>query len=148
MKTIPFSLLMTATAVQTSNLETTQAIYACFGQGDIPGIISKLRDDVEWVHYANPPIVPFGGTRNGHYGALDFFQAVGQNIQISVFEPSNFRVEGNRVINDIYYEATVIATGEQYSSDETFHWTFDGDGKAVRWECTGDKAKLSAVFGK
>lgn len=29
-------------------IETVQQIYAAFGRGDVPFILSQLADDVEW----------------------------------------------------------------------------------------------------
>ena len=33
-----------------SNLATVQAIYAAFGRGDVPAILSHLTDGVAWEH--------------------------------------------------------------------------------------------------
>ena len=44
------------------NVRAVQAIFAAFGQGDIPGVLSALSEDVEWQISA-PPSAPYGGLR-------------------------------------------------------------------------------------
>ncbi len=150
MKAIAISVLM-AVAFSVSaqaNLESVQDIYAKFGQGDVPGIIAKLSDNVEWVHGADPSVVPFGGVRQGKTGAIEFFQLLGQNANITLFQPSNFRVDGNKVMNDVRVEAIALATGKAYIENSVFTFEIDANGKVVRWEAAGDFASVNAAFSK
>lgn len=150
MKTFSFSTIMAATAapVQTSNVQTAVDNYSRFGQGDIPGILSTFAENAVWIHAGNASLVPFAGTFNGVDGIARFFEAVAKSVRITVFQPSNFREEGNRVVNDIHIEGTVLSTGKNYSNDAMFTWTFDQNGKAMRWEASGDMSKLEAAFQK
>ncbi|MEK7254855.1 MAG: nuclear transport factor 2 family protein [Bacteroidota bacterium] len=149
MKTIAISVLLAAaagTAVAQDNLQTVQDIYARFGQGDIPGILEKLSPDAVWVHGADPAVVPYGGTYQGVAGAGEFFQKLGQNAQITSFTPSNFRVDGNKVMSDMAIEGKSLTTGKNWSENSVFVWEFDDSGKVARWEATGDFASMNAAF--
>jgi ketosteroid isomerase-like protein len=148
MKTSSFSILMAATAapVQTSNVETVQSIYECFGRGDVPGILAKLSDEVAWVHGADPAFVPYGGRRRGIAGATEFFQKLGQNTQINVFQPSNFRTEGNKVLNEVHVEGTALSTGKTWIENSLFIWQFDANGKVAGWEASGNFSEMESAF--
>ena len=150
MKTIPFSVLMATTAAPATslspNVKTVQKIYDCFGNGDVHGILSKLDNDVVWIHPGDPAILPFAGKRKGLAAVTGFFQQVGQNLQFNVFQPSNFRQDGNTVSNDLHQEATIISKNATYSLDAVFNWTFNAEGKVTRWEYSGDVSSLEAAF--
>lgn len=152
MKTsIFFALAMAGgftTNAQSAQLTTVQENYARFGQGDIPGIIGTLADNVVWVHPGNPSIVTFAGEYKGHDGVGQFFTKVGQDSQITAFAPSNFREKGNAVSNDVHIEGVIPSTGKTYVSDIVMTWTFGPDGKVTRWEATGDVASLEQAFSK
>ena len=142
-----FCLFLFAIAAQAQSLnqQTVMDNYARFGQGDVPGILTTLADNVVWIHPGNPELVSFAGTYNGPAGVGQFFEKVGASVQFLTFQPSNFREEGNRVINDCHIEGKVLATGKTYVSDVVFTWTFGPDGKALRWEATGDISGLEAA---
>lgn len=146
------ALLLCATfaqaQVQSANLKTVMDNYARFGQGDIPGILATLAGDAVWIHPGNPGLVPFAGTYVGPAGVGQFFEKVSKSVQITVFQPANFREEGNMVSNDVHIEGTVIATGKPYSSDVVMNWAFGPDGKATRWEAVGDVSSLEAASAR
>lgn len=152
MKIIPFSTLMVsateAPTVQSANLQTVHGNYARFGQGDIPGIIATFADDAVWSHVGNSAIIPFSGTFHGKAGVGRFFGLVGENVQITSFQPSNFRESGNEVMNDIRIAAKVIPTGKTYDTLIHVTWKFNTEGKATSWAATGDVSDVEAAFLK
>lgn len=152
MKTIKILFLMSISSVsltaQSANVQTVMAGYAFFGQGDIGGILNLLSDDIVWVHAGDPSIVPFGGVFKGKAGVGHFFGQVTQSSQITVFQPSNFREQGNMVINEIHIEGVAIPTGKSMSIEATITWTFDDNGKAVRWEAHADMTAAEAAFAE
>ena len=133
---------------QSANVKTAMDGYAKFGAGDIAGIIASLDPNVVWVHTGDPALIPFAGTFRGQAEVGLFFEAVGKSVQITVFNPTNFREEGNTVINDIHIEGIVTATGKSYIDKGRMKWTFGPDGKAVRWEVVGDVPGLTAASKK
>ncbi len=129
-----------------NNLATVQKIYACFGQGDVPGILAELADNVTFFNGADPAVAPSGGEFKGKDGVVRFFTALGSTTQTTHFEPSNFRVEGARVINDVLHDGIVTTTGKPFSVKASFIWTFDDAGKAVDWKGTGDFSSMNNAF--
>ena len=51
-----------------------QQAYAAFSEGNIPGIVDLVADDVEWT---SPETLPQGGSFKGRDGVIEFFQGVG-----------------------------------------------------------------------
>ena len=44
-----------------NHVSTIQQIYACFSQGDVPGILDRLSENVVFFNAADPAVAPFGG---------------------------------------------------------------------------------------
>lgn len=47
------------TMSEQSNEDVVRGVYEAFGRGDLPGVLGRLTDDVEW----SPSSIPFAGTR-------------------------------------------------------------------------------------
>jgi ketosteroid isomerase-like protein len=115
-----------------SNVETVQAIYAAFGRGDVPFILSQLAEDVEWEP-ASTSEVPWLVGRKGREAVGGFFEALG-GFEITKFVPTAFLESGDIVIALIDIEGTVRRTGETVAeNDETHIWRFDAEGKVRRF---------------
>ncbi len=142
-----FALLLTLVAVraQSPNVQTAKDGYAKFGAGDIPGILASLSTDIVWTHAGDPAIIPFAGTFRGQAEVGRFFQIVGQSIQVTAFETSNFQESGNVVTNNTHIEGMVLATGKKFADDLVMTWTFGPDGKAVSWTASGSMAGITAA---
>jgi ketosteroid isomerase-like protein len=56
------------------NVDLINSAYAAFANGDIPGLLDLVADDVEW---SSPATLPHGGHFHGKDGALKFFQGIG-----------------------------------------------------------------------
>lgn len=149
MKSTLFSLVLLFAAAfasaQSANVKTAMDGYAKFGAGDIPGILASLSADIVWTHAGDPALIPFAGTFRGQAEVGRFFELVGKTIQVKVFNPTNFRENGNVVMNDCHIEGVVAATGKSFSDDVVMTWTFGPDGKAVTWEASGTMAGLAAA---
>jgi uncharacterized protein len=133
---------------QSANTKVVMDGYAKFGAGDIPGVLALLSPDIVWKHAGDPAIIPFAGTFRGQPEVGHFFEAVGKSIEVTAFNPTNFREEGNKVINDTHIEGTVISTGKKYVDDVVMTWTFGPDGKPVGWEAAGTMSGITAAFAK
>jgi ketosteroid isomerase-like protein len=115
-----------------SNVQTVQEIYAAFGQGDVPTILSKLADDVQW-DADSAGDVPFLVPRRGRDAVGGFFEALGA-AEFTKFEPTAFLESGNIVIALIDLEFTVKATGKKVNQPDEVHiWRFGPDGKVVSY---------------
>ena len=129
-----------------SNKEIVQQLYADFGQGNIPGILNALSDDINWnVH--GPAIIPYSGIKKGKDGALDFFKTLGATTTFEKFEAEAFIEEGDRVVALGVAHFTTISTGKQGINRWVMAWTFK-DGKAISYENYIDTYVIAETFIK
>ena len=59
-----------------SNLHTVHEVYEAFGRGDVPAILPRLADSVEWEYGASSLEVPWLQARKGREGAAAFFSSL------------------------------------------------------------------------
>jgi ketosteroid isomerase-like protein len=117
-----------------SNLETVQQIYASFGAGDIPGILSKLADDVDWDYSGGSSDVPWLQRRRGREAAAGFFQALGA-LEFTKFAPKEMLTDGNVVVALLDVEFTVKANGKHVAEEDEVHvWRFNDKGQVTRFK--------------
>lgn len=116
-----------------SNIPTVQAIYAAFGQGDVPTILGHLAEDVAWEYDKAESGIPWFAPRRGRAAVPGFFEALGA-VELRKFQPKTFMESGRVVVvlNDI--ELVVKATGRSVAEDDEVHlWHFDDAGKVARF---------------
>lgn len=131
-----------------SNTTTVQEIYACFAQGNVPGILSRLADNVTFFNGSDPKIAPFGGEFKGKDEVIRFFTNLGTSVQTTYFMPSNFREENGKVLNDVQHDGIVTSTGKIFSVNVLFTWEFNDAGEAVDWRGTGDFSSMNQAFSE
>jgi ketosteroid isomerase-like protein len=121
-----------------SNLETVQEIYGAFGRGDIPTILDKLDNNVEWETATPVEGVPWLQTRRGKANIGGFFESLAP-LEITRFEPHTFFESGDKVFVLIGFEAT--RAGKTYSVPNNGHlWQFNDAGKVVKYDHVTDTA--------
>jgi ketosteroid isomerase-like protein len=121
-----------------SNLATVQGIYEAFGRGDVPAILERLAEDVEWEYGVNSTDVPWLQPRRGRDAVAGFFQSLG-GIDFHRLEATTFLESGPVVVVLLQVEATVKTTGRQVSeSDEVHIWHFDAAGRIARFRHRAD----------
>lgn len=134
-----------------SNLQTVQQIYSCFAQGDVPGILEKMDDQVLWENWADNHAqkagVPWLQARQGKEGVLGFFQYLGSSMQIKDFQVLSFMDGGQQVAVEFVIEADIPATGGHYRDEEIHLWTFNEAGKVVRLRHYADTLKHARAAG-
>lgn len=118
--------------------ETIQEIYQAFGRGDVPAIIERLAEDVEWEHDALDHGIPWLKPGRGKPHVLSFFGVIGSQLSISRFEVTNLLTGGDQVIALIGIDAKVNATGKTYSDLEAHLWTFAANGRVARFRHLAD----------
>ena len=119
------------------NTETVQEIYASFGRGDIPTILEKLREDIEWEHDAMDHGVPWLLPRRGKAEVGRFFETLSQ-LEFLRFEPVAILEGGNQVVATIRVELVVKATRRAIRDFEAHLWTFDESGRVARFRHLAD----------
>ena len=121
-----------------SHIETVQEIYGAFGRGDVPAILARLADDVEWEYGVNSTDVPWLQPRRGHAGAGGFFASLA-GFDIRRFEPTGFFESGSIVVVLLQLEGVVTATDRTVVEDDEVHiWHFGAEGKVTRFRHRAD----------
>lgn len=116
-----------------SHLRTAREIYEAFGRFDVPAILSKLSESVDWEYGATSNEVPWLQHRQGREGAMAFFTSLG-GMEIHRFVPKTFLEGKDVVVALIDIEFTVKATGKRVvEEDETHIWYFNDQCQVIRF---------------
>ena len=121
------------------NAATVQELYAAFGRGDVPSILAKLAEDVEWEYAASPSTeVPWLQPRRGRAAVAGFFEAL-VALEFKKFQPTQMLESGNTVVALLDIEATVKATGKPLNETDEMHlWRFNDDGSVASFRHGSD----------
>jgi uncharacterized protein len=112
-------------------LDVVQQAYAAFGRRDIPALLKLVADEVDWQE-AVPASLPYAGLRRNPAQVGEFFAAVDQAEDITVFEVREF-IEADENVTAIgYYEATARDTKQRFQT-EWVHILTVQHGKITRW---------------
>lgn len=122
-----------------SPIETVQQIYAAFGRGDVPFILSCLAADVDWEHDTSPNPVPWLQPLQGRAAVPRFFEALHTHVEFQSFQPKQFLADGLTVVDLVDLAFTVKATGKQVVEvDEVHIWRFNEHGLVQRFRHRAD----------
>jgi ketosteroid isomerase-like protein len=130
-----------------SNLDSVQAIYAAFGAGNVPAILTRLADDVDWESWSDnrnqAAAVPWFERRRGRDAVAGFFEIIG-TWQVNGFQVVALLEGGNQVGAEIEVDFT-LPSGQQLRDEELHLWTFGDDGKVTHFRHYVDTAKHIAA---
>jgi ketosteroid isomerase-like protein len=120
-----------------SNSAIVQEIYAAFGRGDVPDILEKLADDVDW-EYVSSTDVPWLQRRRGRDAVAGFFQSL-DALEFRTFDVRAV-IEGDGVVIALIdIDLTVKATGKRIAEEDEIHvWRFNSQGKVARFRHGAD----------
>jgi uncharacterized protein len=126
------------------NVKLVSELYAAFGLGDLPAILAKLADDVDWQH-PRPADIPWGGIRRGREAATGFFAALAQHVDVLAFEPQHFVAQGEKVLVTGHERMRAKATGKTYAVDWVQAWTIR-KGKVAAFREYTDTASIAEAL--
>lgn len=126
------------------NEQTIRHAYAAFQHGNIPMVLSKLTDDVEWS-VPGKPDVPYAGTYLGPQGVAEFFRILSETEDIQVFEPQIYLSREDVVVVLGRYAARVKATGRIAQTDWVHVFTFRNR-KVASWREYYDTAVYARAY--
>lgn len=127
-----------------NNLEKVQSIYAAFGKGDVPHILSILAENVDWIFYA-PPAIPFAGHYQGRADMGRFFTLVGQNCEVEQYDLREIEAAGDLVIVQGWQRVRARPTGKAWETHFVHIYTF-ANGQPVKVREYYDTAPMVAAF--
>jgi len=97
-----------------SNLDTVKEIYAAFGRGDVPAILDKLDENVEWETAIPVPGVPWLQTRRGRVNISAFFESLAP-LSFQRFEPQpSASASLGQVHRAVAHDGRMLAAKLQY----------------------------------
>ena len=132
-----------------NRIDTVQQIYAAFGRGDVPAILQKLAEDVEWEYATGPNPIPWLQPLRGRDQVPKFFEALFSNIEISRFEVGKIFGDGDTVVDLVTLEYTARATGRKVQEiDEVHIWHFNAAGQVQRFRHRADTLLQAWSIGK
>ena len=131
--------------MSTTNVEIINQLYESFGRGDIPSILNRLADNIDWCQSGPQNIFPFAGPRCGKEEMIRNFKAIVQSLDIQAFEPREFIVHADRVIVFGYEMGSVRSTGRKYEFDWIHVFTLN-DGKVSKYRDFYDTTVLAQAF--
>lgn len=82
-----------------NRIDTVQQIYAAFGRGDVPYILSQLADDVQWEYGASASPVPWLQPLRGCDQVPKFFEALFAHVDLTRFEVVKLFGDGDTVVD-------------------------------------------------
>jgi ketosteroid isomerase-like protein len=132
---------------ESENVQTVRRLYACvFGQGDIPGALVLLTDDVDWWLAGPREILPWAGARRGREQVGRFLVAFPETLEILAFEPREFIAHDETVVVLGHERARVKPTDRLCETEWAMVFTLR-DGKIARFRQHHDTAAWVAAYG-
>ena len=130
-----------------SNEQTVQDVYAAFKRGDVAAILACVADEVDWRNEGvESRECPWNGNFSGKANLPGFFQAVGENLDLPVFEIKAMAASGPYVAVHLRIEGSVKKNGRGWANDAVHFWTFDSRGKITRYRHFNDTAAELAAW--
>ena len=138
---------MSGVSPEQENVRIVKEMYSAFDRGDIPAIIDKLADDVEFCINSIVTDVPWYGIHKGPAAVRDrFFGSIAKEADVRVFERKDFIASGNQVVVTWHGEYTLKRNGKKVLQEGAHLWTFNPKGKVSRYRGFVDTAADQAAW--
>jgi ketosteroid isomerase-like protein len=124
------------------SVEFLKGLYAAFGRGDVPAVLSGFADDIEW-HVAEG--MPYGGVyRGGDAVVQNVFGPIAADVEGFAVTPEEFVGSGETVAVIVRYTGTGKVTAK--SLDLPVVHVYDiRDGKVTRFRQFIDTVRFAEV---
>lgn len=131
-----------------TNTNTVREIYEAFGRGDVPAILAKLDENVEWEYGTAAHEVPWLMPRRGRKGAGEFFESLAE-VDFHNFVPKAILADEKLVVAIVDIAFTVKKNGKNVvEQDEAHIWRFNDAGKVARFRhCADTNQHVQAYRG-
>ena len=130
-----------------SNEQTVKDVYDAFKRGDVAGIVARVADDVDWRNDTLASLeCPWNGNFAGKANVPHFFKAVGENLDLPVFNIKAIVASGPHVAVNLRIEGTVKKNGRGWANDAVHFWTFNDRGQIAAYRHFNDTAAELAAW--
>lgn len=134
-------------ATATRNIENVKLLYAAFERGDVPAILDRVAENVDWNHQAQANReMPWNADFSGRNKLSGFFLALQQHAEFTVFEPKDFMSDERHVAVHLRVEFILKKNGRTVANDSIHFWTFDEAGQVTRYRHFVDSAAELAAW--
>lgn len=110
-----------------SNAEVIRAVYAAFGQGDVPAVLARFDERIDWQE---PESLPFDNQVGPQAVAANVFARVVALVPNLSVAPDEIHEAGDVVFGIGTYRGTAAATGRDFQADLVHVWRLR-DGKVT-----------------
>lgn len=122
--------------------QTIDTIFAAFGRGDIPGILSHVAPDCLW---RQPKSLPWGGDHRGPEGVQTFFSRLNETTETVLWEVNEVFESGENVFAFGRHGGKSRKTGKTSISEWAFRFKVR-NGKVVHYTGYPDTADILAAL--
>ena len=130
-----------------SNEQTVKEVYAAFQRGDVPAIQALVADNVDWNNSGvGSKECPWNGNFSGKANLPGFFKAVGEHLDIAVFDVHAIAASGAHVAVHLRIESKVRKNGRSLHNDAVHFWTFSERGLIASYRHFNDTASELAAW--
>jgi uncharacterized protein len=120
--------------------DTVRAFYDKLGQGDVPGVLALLHNDLEWTEAEGFPY--YSGTWRSPQEVLDkLFVPLMRDWEGFSAKANDFIAEGDRVVALGIYSGTSKATAKSMAAPFAHVWTVR-DSRIAKFDMHTDTAKV------
>ena len=125
------------------NIALAREVYEAFGRGDVPGVLGRFADDIQWFEAEG---MPYGGLHTGPQAvAENVFARVVQDIEDFAVTPEEFYAGGDEVIAITRYTGKGAESGKELDMPAAHAMTIR-DGKIQRFRQFADATVFNAVL--
>ncbi|WP_405163017.1 nuclear transport factor 2 family protein [Nocardia sp. NBC_01499] len=128
-----------------SNIKTVESLYAAFVQGDIPGLLATLGEDIDWASETTSTVAPWYGVRHGKEAVSSYLQQLAETLEVKDFTPLLYAVADSDILTVVRFHAVNRATDRPITMDLHHQFTFHGD-HITYFRGTEDTAQVEATF--
>jgi uncharacterized protein len=120
--------------------DIVRGFYDALGRGDVPGVLARLHDQLEWTEAERFPY--YSGTWRSPQEVLDkLLIPLARDWDRFSARAHDFIAQGNRVVTLGEYSGTFKATGKSMTASFAHVWTIR-DGRLARFDMYTDTAKV------
>ncbi len=127
-------------SVMNNPIEIVRSFYDALGRGDVPGVLSRLHDKLEWTEAEGFPY--YSGTWHSPQEVLEkLLVPLSRDWDGFSAKAHDFIAEGDRVVSLGTYAGKSKATGKSMTSPFAHVWKVR-DGKLAKFNMYTDTAKV------
>lgn len=113
-ETFPLALLKGVSVIDLNPAVVVQRMYDALNQGDVPGVLDLLADDVLWEVPGPRDILPWAGAWHGYIGVTEFLNLFRGTVQTRQFSLQRLMTQGNTVVAVIEEDCIASTTNLPY----------------------------------